>query len=95
MKNPIHPIGNRTRDLPVCSALHQPTAPPYKFILYWQKSVFNLRLKLHLLHQIHYSTYCMLLYQPSCTSFSYIASSYRGFTVTYIQISTQTTYMAY
>jgi len=28
MKNCNYPIGNRTRDLPVCSALPQPTAPP-------------------------------------------------------------------
>ena len=28
MKNSNDPIGNRTRDLPVCSAVSQPTAPP-------------------------------------------------------------------
>jgi hypothetical protein len=28
MKNPNDIIGNRTRDLPACSAVPQPTAPP-------------------------------------------------------------------
>jgi hypothetical protein len=28
MKNPSNPIGNQTRDLPDCSAVPQPTAPP-------------------------------------------------------------------
>jgi hypothetical protein len=28
MKNPSDPIGNRTRNLPACSAEAQPTAPP-------------------------------------------------------------------
>ena len=28
MNNPSDPLGNRTRDLPACSALPQPTAPP-------------------------------------------------------------------
>ena len=28
MKNSYDTIGNRTRDLPVCSAVPQPTAPP-------------------------------------------------------------------
>ena len=28
MKNPHKAIGNRTRDLPACSAVPQPTAPP-------------------------------------------------------------------
>jgi hypothetical protein len=28
MKNPSYPIGNRTRDLPACSTLPQPTVPP-------------------------------------------------------------------
>jgi hypothetical protein len=28
MKNSIDTIGNRNRDLPVCSAVPQPTAPP-------------------------------------------------------------------
>jgi hypothetical protein len=28
MKNPNDPIGNQTRDLPACSAVPQPTAPP-------------------------------------------------------------------
>ena len=28
MKNSNDTIGNRTRDLPTCSAVHQPTAPP-------------------------------------------------------------------
>jgi hypothetical protein len=28
MKNPIHPIGNRTGDLPACSPVPQPTAKP-------------------------------------------------------------------
>jgi len=28
MKNSSETIGNRTRDLPACSAVHQPTAPP-------------------------------------------------------------------
>jgi len=28
MKNPSDPLGNRTHDLLVCSALPQPTAPP-------------------------------------------------------------------
>jgi hypothetical protein len=28
MKNSIDTIGNRTRDLPACSAVPQPTAPP-------------------------------------------------------------------
>jgi len=28
MKNSNDTIGNRTRDLPVCSAVPQPTAPP-------------------------------------------------------------------
>ena len=28
MKNSIDTIGNRTRDLPICSAVPQPTAPP-------------------------------------------------------------------
>jgi hypothetical protein len=27
MKDPNEPIGNRTRDLPACSAVPQPTAP--------------------------------------------------------------------
>ena len=28
MKNPNDPIGNRTHDLPACSAVPQPNAPP-------------------------------------------------------------------
>ena len=28
MKNSYDTIGNRTRDLPACCAVHQPTAPP-------------------------------------------------------------------
>jgi len=28
MKNSNHNIGNRTRDLPTCNAVHQPTALP-------------------------------------------------------------------
>ena len=30
MKNPNDPIGNRTRDLPACSAVPQPAAPNHK-----------------------------------------------------------------
>jgi hypothetical protein len=29
MKNSNDTIGNRTRDLPVCTAVPQPTAPPF------------------------------------------------------------------
>jgi hypothetical protein len=31
MKNPNDPIGNRTRNLPPCSAVHHPTAPGDEF----------------------------------------------------------------
>jgi hypothetical protein len=34
MKNPNDPIGNRTRDLPTCSAMPQPTAPPLTQVIY-------------------------------------------------------------
>ena len=35
MKKPNDRIGNRTRDLPACSAVPQPTAPPmYREIIY-------------------------------------------------------------
>jgi len=33
MKNPHDTIGDRTRDLPACSALPQPTAPPRSSII--------------------------------------------------------------
>ena len=32
MKNSSDTIGNRTRDLPACSAVPQPTAPPRELI---------------------------------------------------------------
>jgi hypothetical protein len=31
MKNSNYTIGNQTRDLPTCSAVPQPTAPPRSF----------------------------------------------------------------
>ena len=39
MKNSSDTVGNRTRDLPACSAVSQPTAPPRKCI---RNSVINL-----------------------------------------------------
>jgi hypothetical protein len=48
MKNSNDNIGNRTRDLPACSAVPQPTAPPRVpnalhviYIKYKQVPVFN------------------------------------------------------
>jgi hypothetical protein len=29
MKNPHHPTGNQTHDLPACSVVPQPTVPPH------------------------------------------------------------------
>jgi len=40
MKNPNNPIGNRTRDLPAFSSVHQPTTPLNYF------SISELRVKL-------------------------------------------------
>jgi len=40
MKNSIYNIGNRTRDLPACSALSQPTAPP-RAPAVWQSCYIN------------------------------------------------------
>jgi hypothetical protein len=37
MKNSNDNIGNRTRDLPVCSAVPQPTAPPRAPLLYYNR----------------------------------------------------------
>ena len=38
MKNSNDTIGNRTRDLPACSAVPQPTAPP-RALLYSVKAI--------------------------------------------------------
>jgi hypothetical protein len=35
MKNSNDTIGNRSRDLPVCSAVPQPTAPPRAPVFLW------------------------------------------------------------
>jgi len=42
MKNSNDTIGNRTRDLPACSAVTQPTAPPRAPGLYVQAIILNL-----------------------------------------------------
>jgi hypothetical protein len=56
IKNSNDTIGNRTRDLPACSAVPQPTAPPRNFVMY----IFILGLKVilneHLLGQKLLST---------------------------------------
>ena len=47
MKNSSGTIGNRTRDLPACSAVPQPTAPPgvppsgYRVIIKLQYNILN------------------------------------------------------
>jgi hypothetical protein len=45
MKNSSDTIGNRTRDLPTCSAVHQPTAlrraPDTEVDLYFRKLIFE------------------------------------------------------
>ena len=41
MKNSGDTIGNRTRDLPACSAVPQPTAPPRALHLYIY-NIYNL-----------------------------------------------------
>jgi hypothetical protein len=43
MKNSNGTIGNRTRDLPVCSAAPQPTAPPHAPILKRIISKYNFK----------------------------------------------------
>jgi hypothetical protein len=40
-------IGNRTHDLPACSAVRQPTAPPRTPLLSWTKVNLTLYLKYH------------------------------------------------
>ena len=42
MKNPNDPIGNRTRALPACSAVPQPTAPPRAPLKFVRQSVVPL-----------------------------------------------------
>ena len=46
MKNPNDTIGNRTRDLPTCSAVPQPTALPRVTVSYSASSFFFLTDKL-------------------------------------------------
>jgi hypothetical protein len=41
MKNPNDPIGNRTHNLPACSAVPQPTAPPSTVVKNVEKLYFN------------------------------------------------------
>jgi hypothetical protein len=41
MKNSSDTIGNRTRDLPACSAVPQPTAPPGTPIYLIKKKILN------------------------------------------------------
>jgi hypothetical protein len=45
MKNSIETIGNRTRDLPVCSTVPQPTASPR--VLWWSNKVFSETSRVH------------------------------------------------
>ena len=65
IKNLNDPIGNRTRDLPACSVVPQPTAPPptptyivgdldwYDPVRYnWLYMVYNLAPKMHMLRNI-------------------------------------------
>jgi len=50
MKNSSDNIGNRTRDLPACSALPQPTAPPCGSVNY----VHNIKLHHNLGGQVYH-----------------------------------------
>jgi len=50
MKNSNDTIGNRTRDLPVCSALPQPTTPPRIFETYRTGSQWHVKKKLRPFH---------------------------------------------
>ena len=72
MKNSNGTIGNRTRDLPACSAVPQPTAPPgasylhkyllivltrcAKFIIYINLLYFSYMIQCHM-HHHHNATY--------------------------------------
>jgi len=63
MKNSNDTIGNRTRDLPTCSAVPQPTAPPrenkkryeveYRLLFYVGAKLGLLHLGKHKLRPIH------------------------------------------
>jgi len=44
MKNSNDTIGNRTRDLPTCRAVPQPTAPPRARIMFVRKHFFGVKI---------------------------------------------------
>jgi len=63
MKNFSDPIGNRTRELPFCSALPQPTAPPRASLLLLLLLLLLLRLAPKLLKHCaaHPPVICFLI----------------------------------
>jgi transglutaminase/protease-like cytokinesis protein 3 len=56
MKNSSDTIGNRTRDLPACSAVPQPTATPRAPIIYY------IILLCIMYYDIMFYIYCIVLY---------------------------------
>jgi len=70
MKNPKDTIGNRTRDLPACSAVPQPTAPPRvpqyytRFIKYLYRVVQEVLELVCLLLEVD----CQVTSAPSCST---------------------------
>ena len=53
MKNSSDTIGNRTRDLPACSAVPQPTGPPRTRIVEYTGHKFGVLKKDRVLFQAH------------------------------------------
>ena len=67
MKNSHDTIGNRTRDLPVCSAVPQPTAPP--------RAASSVRGHKFINGKVYYGRGSSIAYAHSCTLIKNFAAS--------------------
>jgi hypothetical protein len=69
VKNSSDNIGNRARDLPACSAVPQPTAPPRTPLLYVIQFNFSFIsvyvLQNTCIYAIHYQDFSVMLYANS------------------------------
>ena len=63
-KNSNDTIGNRTHDLPACSAVPQPTAPLRAPVSYENASK-KIPVKIHFIHLVNNEIYC--IFKTSCT----------------------------
>jgi len=70
MKNSNDPIGNRTRDLPTCSAVPQPTAPPHVPCVYiYIFSVLDFEVEINMYNKCHHEVAIFTAWWELCLSY--------------------------